>query len=393
MPIVVQKYGGSSVADPQKIKAVARKIADKKRAGYDVVVVVSAMGDTTDELLSLSKKVTANPQKRELDMLLTAGERISMALLSMALNDDQVAAISFTGSQSGIITTDGHTSAQIVEVRPTRVREELGQGKVVIVAGYQGVSQKREVTTLGRGGSDTTAVAMAAALGAEACEIYSDVDGVFSADPRVVPQARKLNEIGYEEMQEMAESGAKVLNAQAVEFARKAGITISALSTFQAGTGTRVREVGAGRRVTGIAGEKEVALLELSQASAADLTALCELLDAHSASGRQLAFAGGCASMALPLENVHGLSAMRRQLEERFGARLKLVEGVGTVSAVGVGINADHQNLRRAMAAMAELGAEVRSVSTSALRLTLAVPVEKVAEGIRRLHQELIERP
>src|SRR5512138_3974562 len=230
MPVVVQKYGGSSVADVEKIRKVAARIAATRRAGKDVCVVVSAMGDTTDELLALAKKVSAAPPRRELDMLLTAGERISMALLSMALNDLAVPAISFTGSQSGIITNDSHASARIVEVRPYRVQDELGRGKVVIVAGYQGVSYRREVTTLGRGGSDTTAVALAAALGAD-CEIYSDVAGVFTADPRVVPGARRLAEIGYEEMQELAEAGARVLNAQAVEFAKESGIAIYARAT------------------------------------------------------------------------------------------------------------------------------------------------------------------
>ncbi|MBI5548253.1 MAG: aspartate kinase [Deltaproteobacteria bacterium] len=392
MPIVVQKYGGSSVADPAKIKAVAQKIADRRRAGYDVCVVVSAMGDTTDELLTLSKKVTENPQKRELDMLLTAGERISMALLSMALNDLGVAAISFTGSQSGIITNDSHTHAQIVEVRPYRVRDELELGKVVIVAGYQGVSYKREITTLGRGGSDTTAVAMAAALGAESCEIYSDVDGVFSADPRVVPQAKKLKEIAYEEMQELAEAGAKVLNAQAVEFARKAGIAIDALSTFKAGEGTRVQAAAGGaRRVTGIAGEKEMVALTLRDATPASLSELCEFLDARGVAGQQLALAGAGATMGLPLENVHGYGAFKEALQQRFGERVALREGVGTVSAVGVGINADHAHLRRAISAIESLGVPVLGVHSSPLKLSLLVPVENVPECVRRLHEALVE--
>ena len=227
MPIVVQKYGGSSVADVGKIQKVADRIAAAKASGKDVVVVVSAMGDTTDELLSLAKQVAENPARRELDMLLSAGERIAMALVSIALNARGIPAVSFTGSQSGIVTNDAHASARIVEVRPFRVQDELARGKVVIVAGYQGVSYKKEVTTLGRGGSDTTAVALAAALGAD-CEIYSDVDGVYTADPRVVPEARRLTELSYEEMQELAEAGAKVLNAQAVEFAKDRGIALYA---------------------------------------------------------------------------------------------------------------------------------------------------------------------
>jgi aspartate kinase len=392
VPIVVQKYGGSSVADPAKIKAVARKIADKRHAGYDVCVVVSAMGDTTDDLLGLSKKVTDNPQKRELDMLLTAGERISMALLSMALNDLGVPAISFTGSQSGIITNDSHAHAQIVEVRPYRVRDELALGKVVICAGYQGVSYKREITTLGRGGSDTSAVAMAAALGAEACEIYSDVDGVFSADPRVVPQAKKLREIDYEEMQELAEAGAKVLNAAAVEFARKAGIAIDALSTFQKGEGTRVQAAtGGAQRVTGIAGEKEMVLLTFKGATPSLLCELCEFLDARGAAGRQISLAGDASTMGLPLENLHGYSAFKEALQQRFGEKVVLQEGVGMVSAVGVGINADHAHLRRAVSAVESMGVKVLGVHTSPLKLSILVPVEKVPDCVRRLHEALLE--
>src|SRR5947207_13958636 len=218
MAVVVQKYGGSSVADVSRLRKVADRVMQTRRQGHDVVVVVSAMGDTTDELLALAKQVSPNPDRRELDMLLTAGERISMALLSIAIRDLGGESVSFTGSQSGIITNDRHADARIIEVRPVRVQDELARGKIVVIAGYQGVSYKRDVTTLGRGGSDTTAVAMAAALGAEYCEICSEVDGVYTADPRVVRGAKRIGTLSYEETQELAESGAKVLNAQAVEF-------------------------------------------------------------------------------------------------------------------------------------------------------------------------------
>ena len=231
MSVIVQKYGGSSVADVDKLKHVAQRVMQTRAQGHDVVVVVSAMGDTTDDLLSTAKKVSANPDRRELDMLLSAGERISMALLSMAIRELGGDAISFTGSQSGIITNDRHVDARIIEVRPFRVLDELARGKIVVIAGYQGVSYRKEVTTLGRGGSDTTAVAMAAALDAEFCEICSDVDGVYSADPRVVPAARRIGTMSYEETQEMAECGARVLNAQAVEFAKEKGIAIYARAT------------------------------------------------------------------------------------------------------------------------------------------------------------------
>src|SRR5262245_13784348 len=227
-PIVVQKYGGSSVADPVKLGRVADRVAATVALGKHVVVVVSAMGKTTDELLALARTVTPTPPRRELDMLLSCGERISMALLAMALEQRGLSAISFTGSQSGILTNDRHSGARIIEVRPVRIEDELARDKVVIVAGFQGMSYKREITTLGRGGSDTTAVALAAALAAEYCEICSDVDGVYSADPRVVDAAAFLEAISHEEMLELSLHGAKVLHADAVEFARRSGISLFA---------------------------------------------------------------------------------------------------------------------------------------------------------------------
>src|SRR5262250_1471656 len=270
MAIIVQKYGGSSVADVGKLKYVAERVMQTARAGHQVVVVVSAMGDTTDELLSLARKISANPDRRELDMLLSAGERISMAVLSMAIRELGGDAISFTGSQSGIITNDRHVDARIIEVRPFRVQDELERGKIVVIAGYQGVSYRREVTTLGRGGSDTTAVAMAAALDAEWCEICSDVDGVYSADPRVVSAAQRVGVLSYEETQEMAEAGAKVLNAQAVEFAKEKGIAIYARATAgplpgadPSSDGTVVRKVAPRMpgSVVGVASERDVIML------------------------------------------------------------------------------------------------------------------------------------
>src|ERR1700704_5056010 len=231
MSIVVQKYGGSSVADAARLKQGADRVMRTRALGHEGVVVVSGMGDTTDDLLRLAKEVSANPDRRELDMLLTAGERISMALLSIAIRELGGDAISFTGSQSGIITNDRHVDARIIEVRPVRVQDELANGRDGGVGGHPGVSYRREVTTLGRGGSDTTAVAMAAALGAEYCEICSDVDGGYPPAPRVVAAASRIGTLSYEETQELAESGAKVLNAQAVEFAKEQGIAIYARAT------------------------------------------------------------------------------------------------------------------------------------------------------------------
>src|SRR3954466_2456293 len=239
MGLVVQKYGGSSVSDAERIKRVAERIVATKKDGHDVCVVVSAMGDTTDELMDLAERVSPLPPGRELDMLLTAGERISMALLAMGIQSLGLSARSFTGSQAGVITDSSHGRARIIDVTPGRITEAIGKGHIAIVAGFQGVSQDtKDITTLGRGGSDTTAVALAAALGAEVCEIYSDVDGVYTADPRIVPTARKLDRISVEEMLEMAASGAKILHLRCVEYARRYGIPVHVRSSFSQKEGT-----------------------------------------------------------------------------------------------------------------------------------------------------------
>jgi len=392
VPIVVQKYGGSSVADVQKIHKVADKIAATKAAGKDVVVVVSAMGDTTDELLALAKQVSENPARRELDMLLTAGERIAMAVVSMALNARGVPAVSFTGSQSGIVTNDAHTNARIVEVRPFRVQDELARGKVVIVAGYQGVSYRRDITTLGRGGSDTTAVALAAALAAD-CEIYSDVEGVYTADPRVVPEARRLAELSYEEMQELAESGAKVLNAQAVEFAKDKGIAIYARAT-RGGGETVIRKFPPRMpgRVVGVA--SETALVLVTASGPGRLFDVVACLDEHAVPGKQLHYhdapTSGTGSLVLSLENIHDFPVLRRELAARFGAEVEVREGVGAVSVIGAGINATFANLRKARDAIARQGARVLGVSTSSFRISLLLEEAAVKDAVRTLHQELV---
>jgi aspartate kinase len=390
--IVVQKYGGSSVADVERIGVVADRVAATKASGRDVVVVVSAMGDTTDELLALARKVSPNPSRRELDMLLSAGERIAMALLSMALNERGVPAVSFTGSQSGIITNDAHANARIVEVRPFRVQDELQRGRVVIVAGYQGVSYKREVTTLGRGGSDTTAVALAAALDAEACEIYSDVAGVFTADPRVVPEARRLAEISYEEMQELAEAGARVLNAQAVEFAKERGIAIYARATTGDDSETVVRRYPprAPGRVVGVASETGLVLLRLAKGDLGELVGLLARLDARLAGGKQLRFDGPLgASLVLSLENLHGFDALRADLEAHLPG-LAVLDGVGAVSAIGAGINASFHNVREAVRLVGEPSTGVLGLATSSFRISLLVEEAEVEDAVRRLHRGMI---
>ena len=241
MALVVQKYGGSSVESAERIRRVAERIVETKKAGNDVVVVASAMGDTTDELLDLADQVCPSPPQREMDMLLTSGERISNALLAMAISSFGMEAYSFTGSQAGIITTTRHGNSRIIDITPGRVREALDEGKIALVAGFQGVSREtRDVTTLGRGGSDTTAVAMASALGADVCEIYSDVDGIYTADPRIVPDARKLDTISYEEMLEMAAVGSKILNLRSVEFARRYHVPLRVRSSYSTNPGTLV---------------------------------------------------------------------------------------------------------------------------------------------------------
>jgi len=381
--IVVQKFGGSSVSDVEKIRKVAQRVKARRDEGWQVVVVVSAMGDTTDELLALAKQVTADPPRRELDMLLTCGERISMALLSMALQHIDVPAISFTGSQSGIITDDTHSQARIVEVRPARLEEALGQGKVVIVAGYQGVSRNKEVTTLGRGGSDTSAVALAAALEAD-CEIYSDVDGIFSADPRVVPSAKKLDSISPEEMQELATAGARVLNAQAVEFARERGIVIHAKSTHSAGSGTRIEaQPSAQGRVRGVTCEADV----WGFCVAGPPDALLELLDTHQVKPRSVSFdLAGRTLVLAPLQDVHAPEVLRAKLP----AGVTVLDALGTVTCVGTGLHADALVLRRALSVAKATNAPVTAMASSALQLTLVTSRDAVKPLTKALHEALI---
>jgi len=398
MSIVVQKYGGSSVADATRMKKVAERVMDTRRAGHDVVVVVSAMGDTTDELLGLAKQVSPNPDRRELDMLLTAGERISMALLSMAIRELGGDAISFTGSQSGIITNDRHVDARIIEVRPFRVQDELARGKIVVIAGYQGVSYRREITTLGRGGSDTTAVAMAAALGADYCEICSDVDGVYTADPRVVPQATRIGNLSYEETQELAESGAKVLNAQAVEFAKEKAIAIYARATRSPlpgadpsadGTVVRRHPPRMPGTVVGVASEREVLVLEADSDGAAK--DVLRLLDEHHVAGKQLHIVGDRLTLVLSQENLHEEARVRDAINRAFGERVRIQDGLGALSVVGAGINASFDNVRRGSAALLANGMAVRGIATSSFRITWTIDRARLDDGVRLLHRTFIE--
>ncbi len=398
MPIIVQKYGGSSVATPEKIRKVADRIIRTRDAGYEVAVVVSAMGDTTDDLLARAHALAESPDRRELDMLVSSGERISMALLAIALRERGCGAVSFTGSQAGIVTNDRHYDARIIEVRPIRVADELARGNVVVVGGYQGVSYRRDVTTLGRGGSDTTAVALAAALGAEWCEICSDVDGVCTADPRVVPDARHIDALTFQETQEMAEAGAKVLNATAVEFAKEKNIAIYARATDaeppRAGApagGTVVRK-DAPRppgTVTGIAHEKEVIVIRSPDALRAD--ALLGTLDELGVCGKQLEiqnFGGASGSVVLLVsrDRIPSSGSLRSKLPEGCDA----VAGLGAVSAIGAGINQSYHNVLAGNAALHGAGIAPAGLSTSSFRITWLVPSERVEDAARTLHTHFI---
>jgi aspartate kinase len=397
MSIVVQKYGGSSVADASKLKTVAERVMRTKTGGHDVVVVVSAMGDTTDKLLRLAKAISSNPDRRELDMLLSAGERISMALLSMAIRELGGDAISFTGSQSGIITNDRHIDARIIEVRPFRILDELARGKIVVVAGYQGVSYRREITTLGRGGSDTTAVAMAAALGADWCEICSDVDGVYTADPRVVREAKRIPHLSYEETQELAESGARVLNAQAVEFAKERGIAIYARATSSplpgndpSVDGTIVRKFGPRPpgSVVGVASEKEVILI-LSH----EIDRVLSVTDRFGIPGKQLHVitTGGDQdgiSMVVSKENIHQMPKVRAALE---AIPAVWNDFAGAVSIIGTGITASHERVRQGSHILKELNVSNFGIATSSFRITWLIERERVNEVVQQFHRAFIE--
>jgi aspartate kinase len=370
MRCVVQKYGGSSVADLDKLRRVAERIGATWREGRPVVAVVSAMGNTTDELLALARQVAPKPDRRELDMLVSVGERISVALVAIALRELGVPAVSMTGSQSGIITDERHADARVVEVRPDRLRQVLDEGKVAIVAGFQGVSRAREVTTLGRGGSDTTAVVLAAALGAEWCEICSDVDGVWSADPRVVPDAVKLDALSLDEALALARGGAKVLFEDAVRYARDHGVQIVASATFGPGAGTRLHtEAVPTGQIVGVTGDDQLVAVPLGGASARVVEAIAR------DGGRVRLRSGGTAYV--DVRNAHG--------------GLSLPDGVAgrptaIVTAVGSGVGERAELALSCEEALAEAAVGVRASGGSGDALWFEVDREHVHEAARRIH-------
>jgi aspartate kinase len=390
--IVVQKYGGSSVADLAKLSRVADWVVATKRAGHSVVVVVSAMGKTTDELLALAQRAAASagqdvpPPRRELDMLLSVGERTSMALLSIAVQARGEPAVSLTGSQSGIITNDRHFDARIIEVRPHRIEDELYHGKIVIVAGYQGMSYKREITTLGRGGSDTTAVALAAALSAERCEIYSDVDGVYSADPRSIAEARQLPELDFTTMQEMAESGAKVLHARAVEFAKQQNIAILArktddFTTRGQGHETRVQAQAPGS-ASAVVLDRKIAWLRCAAPAAPALLNACTRAELTL---RDSVAIDDSFHALLPLSGVPSADATLASLSAQLPS-LVVRTGVGTVSRVGGGAGAEGAALA---SFLSQLGMPPLLLLASALRVTALLPDGALSAAEQRLHAAL----
>lgn len=398
MPIVVQKYGGTSVGDVERIKRVADRVARTHADGNRVVVVVSAMGSTTDDLVAMAQAVNDDPPQRELDMLLTSGERISMSLLAIALAERGVAARSFTGSQAGIITDAVHGKARIVDITPGRVQEALDAGDVVIVAGFQGVSQDtKDVTTLGRGGSDTTAVALAAALVADVCEIYTDVEGVFTADPRLVPTAEKLDVVSYEEMLELAAQGAKVLQVRSVEFGRNHGVRIHVRSSFSHSDGTWVvpqEEKVEDAIISGVAhdtSEAKVTILGVPDRPGIAARVFAALADDNinvdmivqnvSADGRT------DISFTLPRGEARQARALLELLANEVGAAgVDVDEAIAKVSLVGAGMKTHPGVAARMFSALSAAGVNIEMISTSTIRVSVVVADSQVETAVQAVH-------
>lgn len=399
MPLLVQKYGGTSVGSPERIHHVAERIVRTRRGGADLVVVVSAMGDATDDLIDLARQVSTHAHPREMDMLLTAGERISMALVSMAVNDRGQEAVSFTGSQSGIVTDASHTRAKILEVKADRIRAELEKGRVVIVAGFQGVSRDREVTTLGRGGSDTTAVALAAALQATECEIYTDVDGVYTSDPRVVPKARKITRLSYDEMLELASLGAKVLHNRSVEIARRFNVPLHVRSSFNWNEGSRVARGSSMEQVVirGIAHDMDVAKIAL--VGVPDRPGIAsEIFQAVGGQGvnvRMIVQAGGAdgkndVTFTVGSHEVKTVLPVLEEVRKKIGARAFLYDpDVAMLSVVGEGLATSPGTAGRVFRALAEAKVNIDLISTSSITITCVVRQADAERAVRSLHEAL----
>jgi aspartate kinase len=397
-PIIVQKYGGTSVGGVSRIQAVADRVVLAKEQGFDVCVVVSAMGSSTDELLAMANEVTPTPEPRELDMLLTAGERIAMSLLAIAINARGCRAASYTGSQAGIITDTDHGRARIVEIRPKRILESLQAGNVVIIAGFQGLSSAYEITTLGRGGSDTTGVAMAAALGADYCEICTDVDGVYTADPRFVPDARKIAAIGYEDMLELSAAGSKVLQLRSVEYARRHGVRIHVRSSFTDGPGTWVQEMEETdmeqAMISGVAietDEAKVTLDDVPDRPGVAATVFRAVADdginvdmivqniSHDAK-TDLSF-------TVPSVDLPRLKGVVERLVEEIGAlRFESDDGIAKLSLVGAGMKSHPGVAADMFDALADEGINIEMISTSSIRISCVIREADAERAVRAVH-------
>jgi aspartate kinase len=397
MGILVQKYGGTSVADSDLIRAVARRIIEVREAGDDVVVVVSAMGHTTDDLLQMAHELTPIPNGRELDLLLTAGERIAMSLLAIAINAEGYRAASYTGSQAGIITDTRHGRARIIDIRPGRILEALERGDVVIVAGFQGVSTAYDVTTLGRGGSDTTAVALAAALGADACEIFTDVAGVSTADPRIVPEARKLHAVSYEEMLEMAATGAKVLELRAVEYARNHGMRLHVRSSFTEDGGTWIAEEDERMEQAIIAGvthdtsEAKITVQDVPDrpgvAAAIFNAVAAEDLNVDMIVQNISREGITDVSFTLPKVDLPQAETVMAKIVNDVGAAGFLADDdIAKVSLVGAGMKTHPGVAARMFSALADAGVNIEMISTSAIRISCVIRAGEVERAVRALH-------
>ena len=397
MSIVVQKYGGTSVADAERIRAVSERVLSAKSEGHDVVVVVSAMGASTDELLAMAHELTPMPNARELDLLLTAGERIAMSLLAIAINASGVPAVSYTGSQAGIITDTRHGKAKIIDIRPGRISEALDRGAVVIVAGFQGVSTAYDVTTLGRGGSDTTAVALAAALGAEVCEIYTDVNGVYTADPRIVAEARQLHAVSYEEMLEMAAAGARVLQLRAVEYARNAGVTLHVRTSFGEDEGTWIGEADERMEqaiISGVVHDVSEAKITLEGvpdrpgiAGAVFRAVAEEAINVDTIVQNVSKDGSTDISFTVPKSDLpHASQVMRGVVEEVGAARFTSDEGIAKVSLVGAGMKTHPGVAADMFSALAEADINIEMISTSPIRISCVIRGTDVEGAVRALH-------
>ncbi len=400
MALVVQKFGGTSLADADRIRRVAHRVVETYRAGNDVVVVVSAMGKSTDQLIALATEIADVPHPREMDMLLTAGERISMALVAMAIRAEDVPAVSFTGSQAGILTTADHGRAEILDIRAFRVRESLDEGKVAIVAGFQGVSpDSKDVTTLGRGGSDATAVALAASLGADLCEIYTDVDGVFTADPRVVSTAVKLDEVTFEEMLELANAGAGVLMPRSVEFGIRYNIPIHVRSSFHGGEGTWVKEETmeepvirgiahddseAKLTVYGVPDQPGIAAAVFEPMASAGINVDMIVQNVSSRGVTDISF-------TVPADSALDAVAVAERIAGEIGAvGVDLDTGISKISVVGAGMKAESGVAATMFRILSESGVNIEMISTSTIRISCIVRGDDTQAAVEALHASLI---